>query len=177
MIDVRFVRRDQRLTENIVILEDHAQITAQSVIRGTDPSFTCHYKIICTPDWQFREIQIHDDCDRRLLLRRDAQGHWFKNGGEALAHLSEAQEVDFVLTPFTNTLPIKRLKLAEGQSADIITAWIDYPSLEIKADPQRYTCLSPTLYRYESRDSDFTREITVDENGLLVEYPGLFRRA
>ena len=98
MLAIKYERWLEEGFENLVIIEDHAQITAQSVIRGTDPSFTCHYKIICTPDWQFREIQIHDDCDRRLLLRRDAQGHWFKNGGEALAHLSEAQEVDFVLT-------------------------------------------------------------------------------
>jgi hypothetical protein len=25
-------------------------------------------------------------------------------------------------------------------------------------------------------DSDFTREIEVDDNGLVVTYPGLFRR-
>ncbi|MFV2144347.1 putative glycolipid-binding domain-containing protein [Isoptericola sp. G70] len=30
---------------------------------------------------------------------------------------------------------------------------------------------------YESRDSDFRREITVDGDGLVVDYPGLFERA
>lgn len=46
-----------------------------------------------------------------------------------------------------------------------------------QTDPQRYTCLEPhKLYRYESLDSDFTRDITVDENDLVIEYPGLFRR-
>ena len=44
-------------------------------------------------------------------------------------------------------------------------------------DPQRYTCLAPLKrYRYESIDSDFTREIEVDSRGLVVTYPGLFRR-
>jgi hypothetical protein len=44
-------------------------------------------------------------------------------------------------------------------------------------DPQRYTCLEPLKrYRYESIDSDFTRDIEVDRSGLVVTYPGLFRR-
>jgi hypothetical protein len=45
------------------------------------------------------------------------------------------------------------------------------------SDRQRYTCLEPLrAYRYESLDSDFVREIQVDQNGLVVTYPGLFRR-
>jgi hypothetical protein len=51
------------------------------------------------------------------------------------------------------------------------------PSLNVTADPQRYTCLEPMRrYRFESLDSDFVREIEVDKNGLVVLYPGLFRR-
>jgi len=47
----------------------------------------------------------------------------------------------------------------------------------VTIDPQRYTCLEPMRrYRYESLDSDFTREIEVDLDGLVVVYPGLFRR-
>ena len=43
---------------------------------------------------------------------------------------------------------------------------------------QRYTKLDPAgrRYRYESVDSDFTRDIEVDEHALVVTYPGLFRR-
>jgi len=49
--------------------------------------------------------------------------------------------------------------------------------LTVTIDPQRYTCLEPMRrYRYESLDSDFTREIEVDLDGLVVVYPGLFKR-
>jgi hypothetical protein len=44
-------------------------------------------------------------------------------------------------------------------------------------DPQRYTRLADHEYRYESRDSDFERVVTVDEHGLVVTYPGLFARS
>jgi uncharacterized protein len=51
------------------------------------------------------------------------------------------------------------------------------PELTLTTDPQRYTCLERgRRYRYESLDSDFVREIDVDADGLVVTYPGLFRR-
>ena len=31
-------------------------------------------------------------------------------------------------------------------------------------------------YLFESLDSDFSREITVDQSGFVVDYPGLFTR-
>jgi len=81
------------------------------------------------------------------------------------------------VTPFTNTLPIRRLDLAEGQTADIRVVYVLLPELTITIDPQRYTCLRRGgRYRYESLDSDFVREIDIDTDGLVVTYPGLFRR-
>jgi len=86
-------------------------------------------------------------------------------------------DIDLSATPFTNTLPIRRLKLKAGQSAEIVTVYILVPALTITTDPQRYTCIEPLKrYRYESRDSDFRRDIEVDGRGLVVTYPGLFRR-
>jgi len=55
--------------------------------------------------------------------------------------------------------------------------YIRLPEFTITTDPQRYICLEPRRrYRYESMDSDFVREIKVDEHGLVVTYPGLFRQ-
>jgi len=55
--------------------------------------------------------------------------------------------------------------------------YIRVPDLIVTIDPQRYTCLvAGKRYRYEALDSDFVREIETDENGLVVTYPGLFRR-
>lgn len=77
----------------------------------------------------------------------------------------------------TNTLPIRRLGLAVGESADIVTVYVDHESFTVTTDPQRYTRLDTDRYLYESRDGDFRREITVDDDGLVVDYPGLFERA
>ena len=42
---------------------------------------------------------------------------------------------------------------------------------------QRYTRLHhPGAYRFESIASGFEAELAVDAQGLVVDYPGLFRR-
>jgi hypothetical protein len=110
-------------------------------------------------------------------LTTDGAGSWTDGSGAPLAHLSGAIDVDLSASPFTNTLPIRRLLLAQGRSADILVAYIAFPELTVAIDRQRYTCLEPDRsYRFESLDSDFSRDIEVDGDGLVVTYPGLFRR-
>lgn len=84
--------------------------------------------------------------------------------------------MDITATPFTNTLPIRRLRLRSGQAETILVAWVEVPALTVVAKPQRYTCLEPGRYRFEALDSGFTRDIEVDEDGLVRTYPDLFRR-
>jgi hypothetical protein len=88
--------------------------------------------------------------------------------------------VDLLPTPFTNTLPIRRLRLAVGDSREILVAYVTVPGLELSAARQRYTRLEPRdgrdVYRFEGLGSGFVAEVTVDAEGLVVDYPGLFRR-
>jgi uncharacterized protein len=106
----------------------------------------------------------------------DGEGNWFDAAATPLAGLRDAIDIDLSASPFTNTLPIRRCNLGVGESVDITTAYVAFPDLTVNADPQRYTRLGQHRYRYASRDSDFTRDIEVDEDGLVVNYPGLFRR-
>jgi hypothetical protein len=112
-----------------------------------------------------------------LSLVSDGAGNWRYGSGEPLPELVGALDVDLTATPFTNTLPIRRLRLKAGESAEIRAAYIRFPDLAVMPDRQRYTCLEAgRLYRYEAVDGDFSRDIEVDDNGLVVTYPGLFRR-
>lgn len=109
--------------------------------------------------------------------RRD--GTWWIDGTER-PDLVEAQDLDLTASPpLTNSLPIRRLRLLPGQSAEIVTAYVSVPDLAVTPpDPQRYTRLSLDRYRYESLSSDFHRVLTVDMKGLVREYPpGIFVRS
>jgi hypothetical protein len=140
--------------------------------------FGVHYQIRCDGAWTLQRacIEIVGE-HRRLELISDGRGKWIDGLGNPLPALDGTIDIDFSVSPLTNTLPIRRLQLAKGSSAEIRAAYIHLPDLTAVSDPQRYTCLEPLRrYLYESLDSDFVREIEVDADGLVVKYPGLFKR-
>ena len=56
-------------------------------------------------------------------------------------------------------------------------AWVFAPSLTVHAQPQAYTRLADRLYLFENLDgSGFRVELPVDEEGIVLDYPNLFRR-
>jgi len=166
--------------EHLVLREGSHEVVAESVVVGSadDVIFALRYRIRCDKSWRVRSAAVAlVGSDRKIEITGDGKGHWSDVSGKRLPKLAGATDIDLSATPFTNTLPIRRLKLRAGQSAEIVTVYILAPALTLTTDPQRYTCLEPLKrYRYESIDSDFTREIEVDRRGMVVTYPGLFRR-
>jgi uncharacterized protein len=166
--------------QHLVLREAPERIVAEAAVLDTADGarFAARYRIVCDGAWRVRSVEaglIGDD--RRIELASDGAGHWRDGDGRPRPDLDGAIDVDLPLTPFTNTLPIRRLALQAGQSADLRVVYIRLPEFEVTTDPQRYVCLEPRRrYRYESLDSDFVREIDVDADGLVVTYPGLFRR-
>ena len=166
-------------SEHLVLRQDIDRVVADSVfVSAGDHAYAVHYQITCDAAWRVRRAEIRAVGDERpLRLTADGAGHWFDEVGNALPHLDGAIDIDLSISPFTNTLPIRRLGLQPGQSAEIRAVYIRAPELSVTTDPQRYTCLvTPKRYRYESLDSDFVREIETDDDGLVLTYPGLFRR-
>jgi hypothetical protein len=166
--------------EHLVLREDEDGIRADSLVIGQADGepLAARYSIVCIGEWRTRAVAVTlVGQGERVQISSDGAGNWRDASGDPIEVLNGAFDVDITATPFTNTLPLRRLGLGAGESADILVAYIDVPSLTVTADPQRYTCLEPMRrYRFESLDSDFAREIEVDEHGLVVLYPGLFKR-
>ncbi len=142
-----------------------------------------HYEVRCDSLYRsiMARVNLFTPTPHSLLLTLDADGFWRTDKADMpLAKLQGCLDIDISVTPFTNTLPIRRLGLQPGESAEIKVAYIAIPTLQISAAQQRYTCLahSPdySLYRFESLADNFSADIQVDAAGLVVEYPGLFRR-
>jgi uncharacterized protein len=166
--------------QHLVLREQRERIVADAVVLGHtgNGNFAATFRIVCDGAWHTREIEARLlDTDRHLILLSDGAGYWRDGNGTPLPHLDGALDVDLPLTPFTNTLPIRRLRLGAGESADLKVAYLTMPELSAIADPQRYVCIEPLArYRFESLDTDFVREIEVDTQGLVLAYPGLFKR-
>ena len=90
-------------------------------------------------------------------------------------------DIDIYPSPFTNTLPMRRLTDAVvGRPVAMDVAWVVLPGLTIQAARQEYTLLeradAGARWRFRGLDSDFVAEIDVDRNGVVLDYPGIARR-
>ncbi len=140
------------------------------------------YSVRCDARWDFREASLtvdQDGAQRSLALARDDNGRWRVDGGER-ADLDGCADIDIMTTPFTNTLPIRRLALPPDSATVIRVAYIRVPELSVAAFDQEYTRLDPAMpprrFRYRSLASGFTAELAVDADGVVIDYPGVWRR-
>ncbi len=167
--------------EHLKLVWSGASILADGVVVGVEEGvpFRLRYELRCDAQWRIRKVTASTLVwgGREIRLFADGEGHWTTAGGEPVPTLAGCIDVDISATPFTNTLPIRRLGLRIGESADLKVAYVAVPELSVEPDGQRYTCLKEgELYRYESLGSDFVADLRVDADGLVLDYPGLFRR-
>jgi len=164
-------------------------VEADGVIIGVDEGqvFRVRYEIHCDAGWRAREVRVTmlDAGAPALHLGADGQGQWTTGAGRPIPTLGRCIDVDLSATAFTNTLPIRRLGLQPGALAELSVAYIDVPTLRVIPVRQRYGCLARDSeegrYRYESLPyaalpGGFTDDLLVDADGLVVDYPKLFRR-
>jgi uncharacterized protein len=159
-------------------------IVADGVVLGMEEGrpFRLSYEVRCDPYWRVRAARVGVPGEpAKVELLSDGEGNWAGPDGRAVAYLEGCEYVDISETPFTNTLPVRRLGLAPGESAEITVAYFDGAELQPWPEPQRYTCLEKSsggaLFRFLSLDGGFTADLHVDADGLVLDYPGLFRRA
>ncbi len=130
------------------------------------------YSILTDPEWRTLVVGLHvqtADATRRLALHGDGAGSWTA-GGEPQPHLDGALDADLTFSPASNTLPIRRLGLAVGQSAEIRVVVVDPHREGLELVTQTYERLAESRYRYSS--GDFSAELDVDGDGLVTRYPG-----
>lgn len=104
---------------------------------------------------------------RTIALERSGKGAWTVDGVPTPG-LKGCMDVDLGCTPSTNTLPIRRLRLAVGASRTIQAAWVRFPELTVERAAQTYTRLDEATYRYAS--GTFEADLTVDDEGLVTSY-------
>lgn len=147
--------------------------TALVVAEGT--SWEIRYAVVTDPQWRARTVGAHvhgPGPDRRIALLGDGLGGW-STADAPLLDLYGAVDVDLAWTPATNTLPIRRLGLAVGESSAVTVAYVDFPGHEVGRRAQRYSRTGERTYRFES--GDFAATLETDERGLVTRYEGLWQ--
>lgn len=143
-------------------------------------AYRIRYRAKIDSAWRTRSIWVDvedpDGTRRTVALIGDGEGNWTDTAGEPRLELQGCLDIDIEATPFTNTLPIRRLNIVENQIEPISVVYFAIPSLEVTPEVQRYTGLPGGSYRFEAISSDFTKDIEVDSDKLVTTYPDLFRQ-
>jgi hypothetical protein len=151
-------------------------VRARGVVIGP-VAFT--FTIDCDETWATRRVELVTLGGRALTLHGDGKGRWRDGRGQRLPRFDGCIDVDLEGSPFTNTLPIRRLDLTP-RSGRVECAMVYVPLATTRpvVDRQVYRCIAAgSLYGYEAADGSFAAEISVDRDGLVVDYPPLFHRA
>ncbi|ODN70049.1 putative glycolipid-binding domain-containing protein [Methylobrevis pamukkalensis] len=136
------------------------------------------YRLAVDGDWRVVSFDLDASDGTHIALRSNGAGRWSDGDGTPLPALNDALDIDLGGTPLTNLLPVRRL-FGEGRraAADLQVVYIEAATLAVSIQRQRYEPLRPgRLYRYVSLDTGFTADLPVDRHGLVVDYPGLWRR-
>lgn len=165
--------------EHLVLTQEGQGFVAQAAVVGQrfGTPYGAHYRIEIAPDWCVRRVSIGLTDGRQLELFADGAGTWLDATHRRISALDGCIDVDLSATPFTNTLPIRRLGLAQGQRHLIRVAYVAIPALTVELVDQAYTCIEPNRrYLYEGLFRQFKAELMIDDDGLVEDYPSLFRR-
>jgi uncharacterized protein len=155
-----------------------AELRGMAVFRDEGGPTALHYRVHCSPDWQTTEGHVHGWLGARpveLFIRRDAGGCWTLNGAGCPA-VAGCVDLDLSFTPATNLLPLRRLALAVGDTAEVRSAWLQWPADTLTPLVQRYARESATTYAYEADlpDDRFVGVLRVDPHGWVLDYAGLW---
>lgn len=166
--------------EHLTVRATSSSIHAESVLAGHDDGspYGIRYRIECDANWCVRAFKIAATSGERLEMLSDGEGHWRLTDGTPQPRYDGCIDIDFSGTPFSNTLPIRRLRPepADG-TIRLRVLYVPFTTLEPHPDDQLYTCLDAgQKYRYEAADRPFTAELPVDDDGFVIDYPDLFER-
>lgn len=136
------------------------------------------YELLLDAEWVVWRFMV--ECghgDRSFVVKgeRGASGRWTING-KTEPLFDGCAYIDISLTPFTNSLPVRHLRLAVGEQQQIAVVYIDLDERTVTPKKQRYACVAANRYRFETIPNDFEAEIRFGEDGFVEHYPGLFER-
>jgi uncharacterized protein len=147
-------------------------------IRSTviTPDYGLFYRLKLEPSGEIRHARLERTDGALLELFSDGAGHWSDDRAEPLPDLAGCIDIDISASPLTNSLPLWRCDWVIDQPQRFTMAWINVDTMSVRRHEQIYTRLDDSHFRYQAADGSFERVIKVDDDGLVLDYPGLFTR-
>lgn len=143
------------------------------------PAFSASYDLVTDENGVTKRLSLRATTaagERHASIARDEEDYWLVDAGgsHVRSTFAGALDVDVVLSPFFNTLPIRRFGLqAAVEDVHVPVVYVRLPELSVQEASLVYSSgvdgisvLSPVS----------SATVTVDEDGFLLNYPGLAER-
>jgi uncharacterized protein len=135
------------------------------------------YSVNCDSGWQTLSATVAGWVGNQVIeieISVDAAHRWRLNG-QVCPAVAGCIDLDLNFSPSTNLLSIRRLDLSDGQESQVRAAWLRFPTFILEPLEQVYRRIDATTYQYESAGGRFKTELQVNEQGLVTEYPNIWR--
>jgi hypothetical protein len=145
-------------------------------------AWICRYLIEIDSAFRTRRAEVVGQFAQgaiRRVLDAAGDGEWLVDGVPA-SELSGCLDVDLAASAMTNTFPVHRLDLEDGDERDAPAAYVQMGSLAVSRLPQTYRRLPDGAegprFDYSSPIHDFRAFLTFDRSGLILDYPEIATR-
>lgn len=143
------------------------------------PAFSASYDLVTDEAGATRRLSLRTSLasgERHVSISRDAEGYWMVEDGSNhhRSAFGGALDVDVVLSPFFNTLPIRRFGMQHDcEDIQVPVVYVYLPDLSVRAAELTYSSGADGIHVLSPVSSS---SVTVDADGFILDYPGLAER-
>jgi len=148
---------------------------------ATNPAFGAYYDLQTDETGATKRFGLTvtlAERERQLAIARDEENMWLvtDHQGERREGYNGALDVDVVFSPFFNALPIRRLGVHKrAESVTLPMVYVNVPDMAVTPATVGYTS-EGRLDGIKLRSPVAATIVSVDEEGFIVDYPGLAER-
>ena len=142
-------------------------------------AFSASYELVTNDAGVTKRLSIHllrVSGETQLGISRDEENKWLvQSGGEIVrSDFNGAEDVELALSPMFNALPIRRRGLANASgTVDVPVLYVYLPNTDVQPATLQYIATDAGV---EVVSPVAQTTLSVDENGFVIDYPGLATR-
>ena len=143
------------------------------------PAFSASYDLNTDETGATKRLSITvtlAERERQLSIARDEESMWLVQDHQSSRReaFEGALDVDMVLSPFFNALPIRRTGIYRTtETIEVPVVYVRLPEFSVELETITYANDGSTV-TLKSPVADTA--VTVDDNGFILDYPGLAER-
>ncbi|MGB8503885.1 putative glycolipid-binding domain-containing protein [Mycobacterium sp.] len=158
-------------------IKAHGRIVAAAT--NAHPAFSASYDLVTDESGATKRLSMTvtlAERDRQLSIARDEENMWLVTDyrGQSRGAFDGALDVDILFSPFFNALPIRRTGVYKDRdTVTVPVVYVTLPEFAVNPASITYSAGSDGI-KVHSPAAETT--VTVDDNGFILDYPGLATR-